>query len=350
MFYYIYKPLAHPEYNNYIAPVTIEERLMHVEEAKRVLGTSFNWLADTMDNVFHDAMGKTPNSELVIDPDGVIVVARAWSDPEQLRRDMERLIGPVDHPTMIADLNLPTQPLPPTVAKGIVPRIEKPAGMLPIEIAPVLDSTDIPFYVKIRAEGDPGILANGTGTMYLGFHLDPLYRVHWNNEAGPVEYELTAPPGVTVTPARGVGPDVEAPADADPREFLVDVTAANIDQPLELDVFYFGCDDALTFCIPVRQSYEITLARDESHDWSIQTGADGPVLGGGRGGAGGGRGGGGGGRRGMPDMTSLDTNGDGKLSLDEAPEQMQGFFGQMDSNGDGFITEDELQGGRGGGR
>ena len=41
---------------------------MHVEEAKRRLGTSFNWLADTMDNVFHDAMGKTPNSELVIDP------------------------------------------------------------------------------------------------------------------------------------------------------------------------------------------------------------------------------------------------------------------------------------------
>ncbi|MEE9571285.1 MAG: hypothetical protein V3W02_06255 [Gammaproteobacteria bacterium] len=265
VFYYIYKPLAHPEYNNYIAPVTIEERLMHVEEAKRVLGTSFNWLADTMDNVFHDAMGKTPNSELVIDPDGVIVVARAWSDPEQLRRDMERLIGPVDHPTMIADLDLPTQPLPPTVAKGIVPRIDKPAGMLPIEIAPVLDSTDIPFYVKIRAEGDPGILANGTGTMYLGFHLDPLYRVHWNNEAGPVEYELTPPPGVTVTPAQGVGPDVEAPADADPREFLVDVTADSVDEPLVLDVFYFACDDALTFCIPVNQSYRVYLQQDMNH-------------------------------------------------------------------------------------
>ncbi len=352
MFYYVYKPLAHPEYNNYIAPVTIEERLMHVAEAKRLLGTSVNWLADTMANVLHDAMGKTPNSELVIDPDGVIVVARAWSDPEELRRDLERLIGPVDHPTTIAELDLPAQPPIPTVAKGVVPRIDKPTGMLPIEIAPVIEDTDTPFYVKIRAEGDPGILANGNGTMYLGFHLDPLYRVHWNNEAGPVQFELKAPPGVTVTPAKGVGPDVEAPADADPREFLVDVTAASIDQPLDLDVFYFACDDELTFCIPVNQSYEITLARNESHDWSIQTGADNrPILGGGpgggRGGAGGGRGGGRG--RGMPDMTSLDTDGDGRVSRDEAPEQMQEFFGQMDANGDGFITADELQAGPGAG-
>ncbi|MCZ6475675.1 MAG: hypothetical protein O6700_05090, partial [Gammaproteobacteria bacterium] len=201
----------------------------------------------------------------------------------------------------------------------------------------------------IRAEGDPGILANGTGPKYLGFHLDPLYRVHWNNEAGPVTYNLTAPPGVTVTPASAVGPDVEAPADADPREFLIDVTAANIDQPLNLDVFYFACDDELTFCIPVNQSYEITLARNESHDWSIQTGADGPVLGGGRGGGRGGAGGGRGGGRGMPDLTSLDTDGDGRVSRDEAPEQMQGFFGQMDANGDGFITADELQAGPGAG-
>ena len=61
----------------------------------------------------------------------------------------------------------------------------------------------MPFYAKLRAEGDPDLLATGTGTMYLGFHLDPLYRVHWNNEVDPVEFEITAPAGVTVTPARG---------------------------------------------------------------------------------------------------------------------------------------------------
>ena len=357
-FYYIYKPLAHPEYNNYVAPVTLEERLMHVAEAKRRLGSSVNWLADTMDNVFHEAMGRTPNSELVIDPEGGGGARRAWSDPVELRRDMERFIGPVENPTTIAELDLPTQPPPPTVAKGIVPRVEKPAGMLPLEIKPILENTEVPFYVKMRAEGDPGILANGTGTMYLAFHLDPLYQVHWNNDAGPVEFQLKAPAGVTVTPASGIGPEVEDPADADPREFLIDVTAENIDQPLDLDVFYFACDDALTFCIPVNQNYQITLARDESHDWSIQTGADNqPILGGGRGGRGRGSGGAGiggrGGRgrgRGMPDLTVLDVDGDGRLSIDEAPERMKNFFSQMDGDGDGFIAQDELQAGRGAGR
>jgi hypothetical protein len=37
-FFYIYKPLAHPEYDNYVSPFTIQERLMHVMEAKRRLG------------------------------------------------------------------------------------------------------------------------------------------------------------------------------------------------------------------------------------------------------------------------------------------------------------------------
>ena len=249
---------------------------------------------------------------------------------------MERFIGPVDNPTTVADLNLPTQPLPPTVANGIVPRIEKPAGMSALEIKADVEGSKAPFYVKIRAEGDPGVLANGTGTMYLGFHLDPLYRVHWNNEAGPVEYELKPPPGVTVTPIKGTGPEPEALADADPREFLVNVTADNVDQPLDLDVFYFACDDALTFCIPVNQSYQISLVRDEHHDRTIQTGADNrPITGGGR--------------RRMPNLTSLDADGDGRVSLDEVPQRMRGFFDQMDGNGDGYLAEDELQAGPGAG-
>ena len=58
--------------------------------------------------------------------------------------------------------------------------------------------------------------------MYLGFHLDPLYRVHWNNEVDPVEFRITAPEGVLVTPAEGVAVDPDEPADADPREFLIE--------------------------------------------------------------------------------------------------------------------------------
>ncbi len=272
-FYYIYKPLAHPEYNNYVVPVNLEERLMHVEEAKRVLGSSITWLADTMDNPWYEVMARTPNSELIVDPDGRVVVRRTWSDPDALRQDLERLVGAVDHRTRVADLDLPAQPRMPAVAKGIVPRVELPPNMQSIQVEPDLDATDIPFYVKIRAEADRNLLQNGAGTMYLGFHLDPLYDVHWNNEAGPVTFNFSVPDGVTMTPSSGVGPDVDAPADADPREFLLEVDARALEGPLDLDVFYFACDDALTFCIPVQQRYQISLERD-IHFGTIRTGAD----------------------------------------------------------------------------
>ena len=273
-FFYIYKPLAHPELNNYVSPFSIEERLMHVAEAKRRLGTSVSWLADTMDNAYHEAVGRTPNSELVLDADGIVVARRAWSDPEALRADMERLVGAVAEPTAIADLDLPAQPPIPTVAKGIVPRVPLPEGALPMEIEPQHGTTDIPFYAKLRAEGTPELFETGAGTLYLGFHLDPLYRVHWNNETDPVEYWIDAPAGVSVEPAHGVGMDPEEPADADPREFLVQVEGQPEDT-LGLRVQYFACDDALTFCIPVRQDYRVHLMRDENHDWSIRTGPDG---------------------------------------------------------------------------
>jgi hypothetical protein len=49
-FYYLYKSLAHPELLGYVGPVTFEERLMHIQEAKRTLGSEITWLCDTMSN------------------------------------------------------------------------------------------------------------------------------------------------------------------------------------------------------------------------------------------------------------------------------------------------------------
>ena len=274
-FFYIYKPLAHPEYNNYVSPFTIQERLMHVMEAKRRLGSSITWLADTMDNDYHEAMGRTPNSELVVDPDGVVVARRAWSSPSELRKDLERIVGPVDNPTKVSDLDLPQQPPIGTVAKGIVERVERPDGIMPMVIEPIMETSRTPFYAKLRAEGTPELYQTGRGTMYLGFHLDPLYRVHWNNEAPALQYEITAAEGVTISPAKGTGAHPEEKADADPREFLLEVEADKPGQDFNLMVRYYACDDALTFCVPVKQEYQVTLARDMSHDWSITTNADG---------------------------------------------------------------------------
>lgn len=273
-FFYIYKPLAHPELDNYVSPFTLEERLMHVAEAKRRLGSSVTWLADTMSNDYHEAVGRLPNCEFVLDDEGVVVARRAWSNPGALREDLAELVGAVEPATDVADLDLPQQGAIATVAKGVVPRVPLPPGALPLEIEPKVSDSKVPFYAKLRAEGTPGVFEEGKGTLYLGFHLDPLYEVHWNNDVDPVSFRIEAPEGVSVTPESGVAVDPEEPADADPREFLVEVDGARGDV-LDVQVNYFACDDALTFCIPVEQAYEVHLERDWNHDWSIRTEADG---------------------------------------------------------------------------
>jgi hypothetical protein len=285
-FYYVYKPLAHPEYQGYVSPINLQERLMHITEAKRRLGMSITWLADSMENAYHNASGETPNSELVIDPNGIIVAARGWSDPAALRKDMERLVGPVESPTQISDLNLPTQPVIGTVAKGIVPRVTKPAGFLAMETDAIQETARTPFYAKLRAEASQELYETGKGTMYVGFHLDPLYRVHWNNEVTPLEFTITTPDGISITPSTIVGPDPEEAADADPREFLLEVDSEQVGGVVDLQVKYFACDDALTFCVPVQQDYKITLARDTSHDRANPTNPDGSRIGGNQRGAG----------------------------------------------------------------
>ena len=49
-FYYIYKALAHPENDGYVRPVSLQERLLHIKEAKRTLGSEITWLADSISN------------------------------------------------------------------------------------------------------------------------------------------------------------------------------------------------------------------------------------------------------------------------------------------------------------
>lgn len=54
---------------------------------------------------------------------------------------------------------------------------------------------------------------------------------------------------------------------------------------------------------------------------------------------------GGRGRSGRPsmDLMSFDKDGDGKVSKDEAPEQMQSFFDRIDADADGFIDASEIE-------
>ena len=329
-FFYVYKSLAHPEYNNYVTPFTLEERLMHVRESQRVIGSRIRWICDGMSNDFKYAMGTAPNAEFVIDPDGRVVRRRVWSDPVKLREDLEELIGPVDNPTGLDDLDLPAIEPAGKVARGIVPRVEMPGSMRPLIIEP-LDDGKYPYYVKLRAEADPEFLEGETdsGKIYLGFHLDPLYHVHWNNEADPLEFKLTMTKKVSITPATGRAPEIEEPADADPREFLVDIEASKRRSPVDLQVRYFACDDDNTFCVPVTQSYRIHLERDGDGGWAMGrkiAGEEAPSA-----------------ERMLATFMEMDRDGDGKLTRDELPGPFKGRFDLMDADGDGFADEAELE-------
>lgn len=321
---------------------------MHVAEAKRTLGATVPWLCDTMDNDLKHALGDRPNSEFVLDPEGRIVSMRDWSNPETLRDELEELVGKVENPTRIADLDLKIETTPEPAASGVVQRIKLPSGLQPLLVEPQEGKT--PFYVKLRAEAEQSVLRGQAGKLYLGFHLDPLYHVHWNNLAKPVSYEVAVPDGVTVSPAKGAAQKPDVDADIDPREFLVEVEATSLEQPLELTVRYFACNDEKGFCIPVTQRYVVHLDRDRDGGQARRSGSRGgnPGRGGqssrsnaqsgpAPNGAPGGRG------FSVERLFRMDRNNDGKIIRDELPPQMQRNFERMDANSDGVVNREEAK-------
>lgn len=279
-FFFIYKALAHPQGGNgFVRPSTIEERLMHVEAAKQSLGTSIPWLADTMENEFKHAMGNRNNSEFVIGPEGTILRMRDWSNAETLRADLTELVGPVENPTDVRSLKLNKTYKPTEVARGVVKRIQPEGRMTAYKVKTV--QSDRPAYMKLRAEGDD------KGGLYLGFFVDPIHKVHWNNQAGPVQ--------VVVNGETHTGPKVDEKADADPREFLVKVAEG----PVNISLKYVACDDEETWCTQVTQEFVVTQEADPDAG-RIGGGPSGRGgRGGGRGRGGAGRGGPGGGGRGF---------------------------------------------------
>ena len=166
---------------------------------------------------------------------------------------------------------------------------------------------------------------------------------------------MTVPAGVRITPATGVFPDIEEPADADPREFLLDIVAEDRSAPFDLSVSYYGCDDAITFCILVRQDYTVHLEVDGDAGRMFGTGRRfgrgraGGNAGGGAGGdglgaaRGAGRSAGPGGGRFVDRMLAWDANDDGVITRDEAPNQMKERFDRIDENADGNLEEAELR-------
>jgi len=351
-FFFMYKSLAHPELNGYIQPVTLEERLTHVKEAKRVLGTRIPWLSDGMDNKVRHTLGFGPNTQIVVDPEGKVVHALGWSDGNVLREELIAMVGDTESHTTVADLNLEKgKPFRQqrSYEASVVQKPQFSSELAPIKMVASVDGKT-PLYVKPRIEVDQDVLNTGKGEMYLGFFLDPIHGVHWNNLAAPLKYELKLSDGSVISPAEGSAPVVQQETDGDPREFKLAVASLGDAKSAELVIHYFACSKEEGWCRPVTQSYAISFERDldggGTNGRSFRFGGgQGRRQGGG--GPGGPRGQGGQGRQGgaaqmKSRIMEMDANNDEKVSRDEMPEGMAQRFDQMDLNEDGFIDENEI--------
>ena len=259
-FYLIYKKLAHPGLDGYIDPFTLDERLTHIREAKRTLGTSIPWLCDNMSNDLKDKLGGVNNSEFVIDPAGKIVRMRDWSNAETLRKDLTELVGKVENPTRVASLNLNIDRSRQSYPMNVVIPLDRPKSLT--RIKSVAQPSDQAFYAKLVASAEDVLLNEGDGRLVLSFQLDPVHRVHWNNLAAPLEFEITAHGDGEILPKSATSPHVEVDADVDPREFVIYFCGMDREQPLELTVRYFACSDSKGWCRPVTQHYKVHFVAD----------------------------------------------------------------------------------------
>lgn len=320
-FYFVYKSLAHPEINNFVSPHTLEERLKHIEEFQKITGSKIPWLCDSMDNMFSNAFGRPPNGEFVIDPEGIVVRQRFWSNPVTLRNDLSEFLGEVENPTSPTDA-LPDFKMPVReVASNIVPRIDLPAGLRGLILEP--GECDYPAYAKLRVEASQELLGEtGKGQMYVGLYLDPIYKVHWNNRAGNVQVQINVAEGMSVDKATLKGPEVKADADVDPRQFLVEIDRNEQEKtPIEIVVSYVVCDDDETFCHTVSQSYSVEFRTERELGTRPGTFMNGMFF----------------------DVKDLDRNGDGKIEGDEfPPKESSKFLSHMDFNLDNVIEMSEV--------
>ena len=332
-FVYVYKSLAHPENGGWIQSFNLEERLAQVKAAEAQLKTKVPFVCDPMDNSVSTALGGSPNAAYVVQGDGEIDYVSGWAVGTELRDALTRIVGATESVSTPESIGVPGFTRPYRNTGTVVPRVEVAGTMHGLKTVPA--ESKEPHYVKLRVEADPGVLEGRTGRLYVGFHLDPVHDVHWNNLVDPVAFTITAPEGVTLSQTSGAAPKVEPATDSDPREFLLDVTSWPAGKDIEFEVRYFACSDKEGWCKPVSQNYVVSLTRDRAAGMAQ-----------GRWDRSGGRGGGGDaqrGRGGDDPLAVMDANGDGKIELDEAPERMKERFAMYDTDGDGAIAGEELE-------
>ena len=321
-FFLLYKSIVHPGTNGFVEAVTLDERIKQVAYAKKRLGTTIPWIVDTLEGDVVKALRSAPNAEFIVDADGKLMSRKFWHDPIALRAWLAERVGPVEPPTDVASLGMQLSFPEAGAPRGLVKPLATPRGLRILHVRP--DDADhesaddkTPRFCKLVAEGDRKLLKKGRGTLYLGFYLDPVYEVHWNNPAGGLSWTIESPK------TSGQSPSMKHEVDVDPREFLLEDFAAPQDkQPLRVTVRYTICDDAGTFCMPVEQRYVVTLKANPNG--GSRAGAWMTDL--------------------VGDPMQYDKDGNGRVTADELPaERAQIILLHHDYDHDGAITPPEAK-------
>jgi hypothetical protein len=324
-FFYVYKSLANPGMSGFISPITMDERVTQAKHAKQRLGSSIPWLSDNMANEFAAAASSNTNTELIIDKSGKIIQRRHWVAPELLRQDLAQLVGEVTPPTSISDIQLKIGKAMPTAPKNVTPPLEVPYSMVPLQSI-ALEGDKRPFLAKLIVEAEPKLLTTGSGMLYLGFYLDPIYGGYWNNALPEFSYEVTSSSGIALEPSSGHADKVNEPKDIDPREFLLTADGGSAESEFEVTVRYEVFNDRVPFQEKVTQSYKVSLVQDSLTGSRVprltpQFG-DGDII---------------------AKFLENDADSNGSLSQTELPPGLRNGFQKMDLNGDGQVSVEEMK-------
>lgn len=129
-FYILYVREAHPA-GNYPAHKNLSEKLHDAKDLKRLENVGARTiLVDDVQGTMHTDFGARPNSVYILGKDGVILFRADWSEPEQVKEQLNRLLANDGYAATLEAVNVSNNFTPPTpeVAETHV-RVWKRAGL-----------------------------------------------------------------------------------------------------------------------------------------------------------------------------------------------------------------------------
>ena len=332
--FYIHHQLAFPENHGLLQPFNEFERIQQSKEMAKQLKTKIPWLCDTMENTVLQKLPPHPEERIFIySADGAELFSGSLQTPRPIMDKLIELLGAPQkkiHPNQLPEPTIePLELEPPKWVKRIYfnPQIQH---FVPLKLVP--RDSRLPHYVKLRAEADSALLKTGNGNLYLGFHIDPLYKAQWNNSGTTLNYTII-PTGGTVTPSTQSAPRIREACDGEPREFVITAEQQNTELPLLLKVTYSVYLPSLKSTIDVTQEYLIYLQEDPlgGQAYRRQIAYRDPAP-----------------KTYSAESTAIpsalrryDADGNGKLTRNEVKGTLYSKFPEIDTNRDGYLNSTE---------